>query len=207
MRRLRPHLTYANVMVTLLAIGALTGGVAYAANTVFSADIVNDEVYSADVRDDTLAGGGLTAADLRTGSVGTTEILNGGVGSPDVPNEALTGADIADQSGVDNCTHSAQRIGELCVLGSDHVRRDWVGALDQCASYGLRLPTLGEAVLLATNYDIPGVSQDVQFWTDESLNDPGDGQFLAYVANDLALYVPIRAFKTARTLCVTTPTN
>ena len=38
------HLTYANVMVTLLAIGALTGGVAYAANTVFSSDVVNGEV-------------------------------------------------------------------------------------------------------------------------------------------------------------------
>ena len=37
----------------------LTGGVAYAANTVFSTDIVNNEVYGSDVRDDTLAYGGL----------------------------------------------------------------------------------------------------------------------------------------------------
>jgi hypothetical protein len=73
MRRIRRHLTYANVMVTLLAIGALTGGVAYAANTVFSTDIVNGEVKSVDI--------------------GT-----GQVQSVDVKNEGLTGADIADRS-------------------------------------------------------------------------------------------------------------
>src|SRR5262245_9891002 len=92
----------------------LTGGTAYAANTVFSSDIVNDQVYSADVRNDTLAGGGLTGADLRTGSVGNTEIADGGVRSPEVQSESLTGADVKDQSGVDTCVSTA-RIGQLCV--------------------------------------------------------------------------------------------
>jgi hypothetical protein len=76
----------------------LTGGVAYAANTVFSTDIVDNQVRSVDVRDDTLAGGGLAAADLRAGSVGTDEIANGAVRSPDVRNEALTGADVDESS-------------------------------------------------------------------------------------------------------------
>ncbi len=96
----------------------LTGGVAYAANTVFSSDIVDgevkaadiaqgavatseigtDQVQSVDVRNDTLSGGGLTAADLRNGSVGNTEIADGGVRSADVQNEALTGADIAEST-------------------------------------------------------------------------------------------------------------
>jgi hypothetical protein len=69
MRRLRPHLTYANVMVTLLAIGALSGGVAYAANTVFSTDIVDGEVKK---------------ADIGTGAVHTSEIGNNQVRSADV---------------------------------------------------------------------------------------------------------------------------
>ena len=68
---MRKHLTYANVMVTLLAIGALTGGVAYAANTIFSTDIVNGEVKSVDI--------------------GT-----GQVQSVDVKNEGLTGVDISE---------------------------------------------------------------------------------------------------------------
>jgi len=68
---MRKHLTYANVMVTLLAIGALTGGVAYAANTIGSTDIINGEVKSVDI--------------------GT-----GQVQSADVKNEGLTGADISE---------------------------------------------------------------------------------------------------------------
>ena len=53
----------------------LTGGVAYAANTVFSTDIVdgevktadigNNQIRTADLRDDSLAGGGLTGADIK----------------------------------------------------------------------------------------------------------------------------------------------
>ena len=73
MRRLRPRLTYANVMVTLLAFVVLGGGAAYAANTVFSADIVNGEVKSVDI--------------------GT-----GQVRSADVQTEGLTGADINEAS-------------------------------------------------------------------------------------------------------------
>ena len=69
----------------------LTGGVAYAANTVFSSDIVNDEVYSVDVRDDTLAGGGLGASDLRDGSVRTGEILNDVIRSADIRDDGLAG--------------------------------------------------------------------------------------------------------------------
>ena len=75
-QRIRSHLTYANVTTTILLFLVLTGGVAYAANTVFSSDIVDNQVYSADVRNDTLTGGGLAAADLKPGSVGTSEAAN-----------------------------------------------------------------------------------------------------------------------------------
>jgi len=81
---MRKHLTYANVMVTLLAIGALTGGVAYAANTIFSEDIVNGEVKSpdiannqvrsVDVRNDNLSGGGLNAADIQNAPSGSDDV-------------------------------------------------------------------------------------------------------------------------------------
>ena len=66
----------------------LTGGVAYAANTVRSTDIVDNEVRTADVRNDTLTGGGLAAADLKPSSVGTSEAAN----------NSLTGADINESS-------------------------------------------------------------------------------------------------------------
>jgi hypothetical protein len=50
MRALRARLTYANVVATLALVIAMVGGTAYAANTVFSSDIVNGEVKSADTR-------------------------------------------------------------------------------------------------------------------------------------------------------------
>jgi hypothetical protein len=71
------------VMVTLLAIGALTGGVAYAANTVFSTDIVNGEVKS---------------VDIGTGQVQSVDVTNEGLTGADIANNSLKGADIAEPS-------------------------------------------------------------------------------------------------------------
>src|SRR5262245_48161364 len=105
MRGIRSHLTYANVVATLALMIAIGAGTAYAANTVFSIDIVDGEVktpdiapnavgtgkigknqvFSDDVRDDTLSGGGLTAVDLAPDSVGTSEI----------PADAVRGSEIA----------------------------------------------------------------------------------------------------------------
>ena len=116
MRRIRSRLTYANVVATLALVIAVAGGTAYAANTVLSGDIVDNQVYSADVRNDGLSGGGLAAQDLQAGAVGTSEVLNdtlsgGGLAAADLrsgsvgPAEAagLTGADIANaSSGSDN---------------------------------------------------------------------------------------------------------
>src|SRR5213075_3239025 len=75
MRRLRSHVTYANVMSTLAVFLAVGGGAAYAANTIFSSDIVdgevksadigNNQVRSADARDDSLTG-----ADVNEGTLG-----------------------------------------------------------------------------------------------------------------------------------------
>ena len=92
--KLRPHLTYANVVSTLCLFFVMAGGAAYAADTIFSSDIVdgevktpdiaqnavatgkigNNQVFPADVRDDTLPDGGLTAADLAQNAVGTSEL-------------------------------------------------------------------------------------------------------------------------------------
>ena len=84
MRGIRSRLSYANVMATLAVFIAL-GGAAYAANTVGSADVMNNSLLSADLKN------------------------NQAVKSVDVGNESLTGADIADQSGVDTCAQGVRR--------------------------------------------------------------------------------------------------
>jgi hypothetical protein len=182
----------------------IAGGTAYAANTVFSSDIVNNQVYSADVRDDTLAGGGLAATDLGSGSVGTAEILNGGVRPPDVQNESLTGADIADQSGVDTCV-STIRIGQLCVR-AENSARPWLQALVHCANLDLRAPTLAEALELAQTHDIPNVDQDEHFWTGERFVNSADEERANY-STDAGVIGNGPTDGLKETVCVTNPTN
>lgn len=66
---MRKHLTYANVTATLALVLAVGGGAAYAANTVFSTDIVDGEVKTADLADNAVRTGNIanhqvTAPDL-----------------------------------------------------------------------------------------------------------------------------------------------
>ena len=102
--RLLRGLTFANVCSVLALTIALGTGTAYAANTVFSTDIVdgevktvdlanngvttakitNNQVYSGDVRDDTLLNGGLTSLDLAANSVTSDEILNESISHNDL---------------------------------------------------------------------------------------------------------------------------
>jgi hypothetical protein len=90
-QRIRARLTYANVTATLALIIAVSGGAAYAANTIYSSDIVDDQVFSADVRDDTLTGGGLAGRDLQADSVGTSEARDDSIRSADVRDHTETG--------------------------------------------------------------------------------------------------------------------
>jgi hypothetical protein len=90
MRRIREHLTYSNVMVTILAFIVLTGGTAVAlsgTNTVFTDDITNDNVPASGGN----PAGGLVAADLRPGSVGSSEVADNSLTGADVNESALAG--------------------------------------------------------------------------------------------------------------------
>jgi hypothetical protein len=64
-------------MVTLLAFVVLGGGAAYAANTIGSADIINNSVRSIDVQNEGPNGGGLVSADLAENSVGVHQFQYG----------------------------------------------------------------------------------------------------------------------------------
>src|SRR5262245_4501911 len=63
----------------------LTGGVAYAANTVFSSDIVDGQVKTADI-----GNGEVKIADIAAGAVATDEIGTNQVRSVDVRDDSLT---------------------------------------------------------------------------------------------------------------------
>ena len=108
LRRFLQRLTYANVVSTLALTAALGTGGAYAANTIGTGDIIDNQVTTGDVRDDTLGFGGLFAQDLAAGSVGTSElqdnsvlggdIRDGTVSHADAALNTFRGSDIADDS-------------------------------------------------------------------------------------------------------------
>ena len=96
-KRISKHIR-SNVVGYLALFFALSGGVAWAthpggANTISSADIINNEIQSADIRD-----ANLTTVDIRANAVTTGKILDGEVRTGDVLNDSLTGSDIAEST-------------------------------------------------------------------------------------------------------------
>jgi hypothetical protein len=184
MRRIRKHLTYANVMVTILAFVVLGGGTALAAVVINS----NSQVAKG------------TISGHKPPSGKHANIIAG----------SINGTDIADRSGVDTCqTPLVAKFGPICA-GSDGVSRTWTNALDYCAGFGLRLPTIAEGVALAKNYRVPGGGKDFFFWTEDAFNDhftgaPTGGYENANVVTLSATTTWDHQSVPHRTVCVTDP--
>jgi hypothetical protein len=91
LRKLRSRITYANVVATLALFVAVGTGGAYAANTVFSSDIVNGEVKSVDIGDNEI-----NSADVKDQTLNTFDVHTFlGV---DVVDNTLTGADVDEST-------------------------------------------------------------------------------------------------------------
>jgi hypothetical protein len=85
-----------NVVAWLALFVALGGTSAYAANTIRTGDIVDNEVYTTDVRDDTLPFGGLYSPDLAANSVKSSEIATGAVAASEIADGQVFGIDVAN---------------------------------------------------------------------------------------------------------------
>jgi hypothetical protein len=146
-QRIRSHLTYANVMSTLAVFLVIGSGTALASYVVSS----NSQV------------GPGTISGHKPPSGKHANIIH----------DSINGKDIADRSRVDTCqTPLVTKFGAICA-GSDGGSRTWSNAVGYCAGYGLRLPTVSEAVTLAENYDVPGVAaSDDDFWRTVCVTDP-----------------------------------
>jgi len=143
MRRIRQHLTFANV-VSVIALFIALGGTALASVII---------TKNSQVDRGTISGHHPPSGD-----------------HPNIIGGSINGKDIADRSGVDTCKAPlVKKFGPICA-GSDGVSRTWYEAGQHCAGFGLRLPSLSEARALAINYDVPGVPTAGQdgpyFWTD-----------------------------------------
>jgi hypothetical protein len=93
MRGLRSKLTFANVCSFLALLIAIGTGSAYAANTIFSTDIVNGEVKTLDLATNAVTTGKIANGQVQTADIGANQVLGS-----HVLNDNLTGVDIAANS-------------------------------------------------------------------------------------------------------------
>jgi hypothetical protein len=94
--KLRSRMTFSNVVSLLALFVALGGTGAYAANTIFSEDIVDGEVHRQDLANDAVATAkilDLTVGpqDLRTGAVTTSKVALGAVTNNRLADNGITG--------------------------------------------------------------------------------------------------------------------
>jgi hypothetical protein len=170
------HLTFANV-VSVIALFVALGGTAIASVIITS---------NSQVAQNTISG-------HKPPSGKHPNIITG----------SINGTDIADRSGVDTCkTPLTAKFGPICA-GSDGGARTWVGALNYCAGFGLRLPSLAEGVALANKYDVPGVASN-QFWTDDYFIGPSDVS-ASVVVSESGANSAYDTNASAQTVCVTDP--
>src|SRR5690349_7433146 len=178
----RSHLTYATVVATLALFVALGGGTALASYVISS----NKQVGPG-----TISGHKPASGD-----------------HPNVIAGSINGKDIADRSGVDTCQKPlVKKFGPICAGSPGGTGKTWQDAVDYCAGLGLRLPSVSEAVALANNFAVPGVSVGDEFWTDELLGTASDLHVLAVedTGNNSNLVSTPSNVVDKKTVCVTDP--
>jgi hypothetical protein len=169
--RLRPHLTYSNVMSTIAVFGVLAGGSAWAATKIGTNQI---------------KAGAVTTKKLHKNAVTTTKIKGDAVTGDKVKDESLTGKDLDESTlsapiNVDHakladnatnlggqpasdyrlhCPGNLAHAGDLCFEFDLRPLAPYTAALKACALDQRRLPNEGELALV---FDHLGAPQSLQW--------------------------------------------
>jgi len=157
MNRVRPHLTYANVMSTIGVFGVLGGG-AWAASKIDTNQIEN---------------GAVTAKKLHKKAVTTKKIKNEAVTGDKAKESSFSQVPSAthadDATKLDgqpasdyrlHCPGNLDRAGDLCYEVNPRPAASYTSALKACALDQRRLPSDGELALV---FDHLGAPQDAQW--------------------------------------------
>jgi hypothetical protein len=209
MRRVRRHLTFANI-ASLTAVFIALGGTAMAATIITDNSQVGPDTISGHKprtgNQPNIIGGTVNGTDIATAGVVGRNLDSNSVNGPKVADGSLTGADIADRSGVDTCQPTLTvKLGPICA-GSDGGARNWASAVQYCADFDLRLPSLAEAVALASNHAVPGVTTNQQFWTDNEFVDGNSFDATVVTTHGGVSHVSHdHESATHQTVCVTDP--
>ena len=183
-----------------VALFVALGGSAYAADTVFSTDIVDGEVQSVDVRDDGLTGtdiSALTGSDITNNTIAGADVANASLTGDDVQNDSLKSADVSDLGSGDISGLTGSDIDNDSLTGSD-IDESTLNASAIGCDNGL---VKGYARINGTN-GVPASYVDEDAWVDRTYNCAGDDvvvrresegvYFVKFESNgaNLALVVP-----------------
>ena len=92
LEKVRPRSIY-DVMALIACVGVMAGGTAYAANTIGSADVIDESLLSQDIKN-----GEVKATELAGAAVGNSKLANNAVGTGKVADESLTALDLGPDS-------------------------------------------------------------------------------------------------------------
>ena len=90
LRRISRTLLTPSMLVALLALSIALGGVAWAAGTIGSFQIINNSIQSADIRN-----GHVTSLDIKDFTIGARDIGSNAINSPRIVDGSITADDLA----------------------------------------------------------------------------------------------------------------
>jgi hypothetical protein len=172
-RRLRPRLTYANVVSTL-CLFILLGGGAYASTQISGSNLKNRSVSGVKVKKNALGGTEINESKLgKVPAAGNADKLNGSGAPAFVHNGQTAGGSLggAYPSPTLACPADTTFQSGFCFDNSFRAAGSWYEAADACAAAGRRIPSVSEAWDIAKRVHEGG-------WTSTAYHlDTGGGTF------------------------------
>jgi hypothetical protein len=151
--RIRPHLTYANVVSTLALFLLVAGGGAYAAKKLKlkNNSVTTPKIKDAAVTAPKIGAGAVTNPKLADGSVTTPKIADSAVNGGKIADNSVTGPKADESSLVFPCSFPAggafhSTPGGTCIFTIPPANQTWNQAVAACHSQRATLPTVAQLV-------------------------------------------------------------
>ena len=203
MRRIRPHLTYSNVISTIAVFAVLAGGSAWAASKIGT-----DQIKKGAVTAKKLHNGAVTTKKIKDSAVTGTKAKEASFGQVPDAAHADNATNLDGKPASDyrlHCPGNLDRAGDLCYEVNPRPAAKYPEALKACALDQRRLPNDGELALV---YDHLSAVQPYE-WTAGHFTSSGASQASVLGQNSSRDLLPAANTTNSATAfrCVTSATN